>query len=217
MGKRGQFIVVEGINGCGKTTQAKRLVDKLLRGGMKSRYAKEPTSWTPPGKFLTKIFAGLELAPDNMTMTGLFLADRMQHILDPDDGLKAALDAGITVICDRFYLSSYVYQHSKLGLDTVIAMMEPSRMMLKPDLTIFLDVPPEICYERIKNRDDGRPEIYSLQELESYRGAYLDVIEQRADIERLRVHMIKCGTMSLDDIADLIFRIVIKFLTGMKI
>jgi thymidylate kinase len=113
-----------------------------------------------------------------------------------------------------------VYQGQKIGLDKIMDMTMPCREMLKPDLTIFLDVPPDVCYERIKNRDDGRLEIYSLQELESYRRAYLDAIEQLADTERICTITYRsafCGIRSVDDAAGLIFRTVIKFLKGTKI
>ncbi|MHC4397430.1 MAG: dTMP kinase, partial [Planctomycetota bacterium] len=97
MAKRGKFIVIEGINGSGKTTQAKRLVDKLRKDDISARHSKEPTSWTHAGLWLTDIFAGRAQAPDDMTIAGLFIADRMQHILDQHHGIKKLLDDGINL------------------------------------------------------------------------------------------------------------------------
>ena len=81
----------------------------------------------------------------------LFLADRVAHNMNPVNGIEKTLEAGIDVVCDRYYYSSIAYQAVGEDRQWVIDMNLNCPGILKPDICIFFDVDPESCHERIEN------------------------------------------------------------------
>lgn len=158
---RGKFIVFEGIDGCGKTTQTAFLAERLESDGYKTVISKEPTD-SPVGKLIRKVMTG-EVVIDSRAVAPLFAADRTDHIAAPETGLLAILDSGVTVIADRYCYSSYAYQSIDSGMDYVIAVNKTATELLKPDIVIFIDVPPEVSLERIASSRE-RTEIYETKE-----------------------------------------------------
>ncbi len=161
------FIIFEGIDGSGLTTQSKILSTHLKEKGNKVFLTKEPTN-DPIGKIIRDILKG-QSKLNQETLALLFAADRSMHM----DSIKEELKDSF-VICDRYYFSNFAYQMLQIDLDYLIQI---NSRFLKPDLTIFLDVPAKVCKKRI---DENREhiEIFEHQEtLEKIRENYLKIIE----------------------------------------
>ncbi len=181
--ERGKFIVFEGIDGSGKSTQAKKLKEYLENLGKECVFTFEPT-YGKIGDFLHKILSGSEKA-DPRVIAALFAADRLDHILNQADGIKKQLDDGKYVICDRYYLSSFAYQGCEVSLDWVIQLNREARAELKPDITILVDIPPEVSLERIKKGRESFEIYENLQRLTSVRENYLALCEKFGREENL--------------------------------
>jgi dTMP kinase len=154
--KRGRFLVLEGIDGAGTTTQA-AAVDQALRArGEKTLVTCEPSNG-PVGMLLRQALSGRLRGHgrpmDATTLALLFAADRADHVAQE---IIPALLRGMTVICDRYVLSSIAYQGLELEFETVAAMNSRAPA---PDLTIFLDVPPVVAQRR-RAASRGRVEIF---------------------------------------------------------
>jgi dTMP kinase len=150
---RGKFIVLEGIDGSGTTTQLDRAVSHVQRLGQIAVATREPSAG-PIGRLLRDALLGRLTMPDGAAMAGrtmalLFAADRIDHLqreIDPQ------LAAGATVISDRYLLSSLAYQAEEADREWVAGL---ARGILRPDLTILLDLPVEVAARRRKAA--GRP------------------------------------------------------------
>jgi dTMP kinase len=173
--KKNLFIALEGIDGSGKSTQVKLLKEKLEQAGLKVYTTAEPTE-SPIGKIIRNIFTH-KMGADHRTIAGLFVADRMHHLLDETEGIIKMLNDGYAVISDRYYFSSYAYQGVHVDLDWVIQANSLSANLLRPDLNVFIDISPEISIERLKK---GRTsiELYeTLENLQNVRDKYFEVME----------------------------------------
>jgi dTMP kinase len=143
--RRGLFVVLEGLDGAGTTTQAAALERALRARGQRVQVTAEPS----PGPIgvllrqaLTGRLTGLGQPIDQVTLALLFSADRADHT---HQEILPALSAGVTVICDRYVLSSLAYQGLDLPLEEVAAINAHAPA---PDLTLFLDVPPKVAEAR---------------------------------------------------------------------
>ena len=159
--ERGKFIVFEGIDGSGKTTQARLLKERLEKDGKKVFLTVEPTHGEA-GTLLRRCLTGEAELPE-YAISGLFMTDRLDHILDPKDGILSHLEKGEWVISDRYYFSSYAYNSVYSPMDWVIEINSVARKLLRPDLVFFLDIPPELLNERISSR--GQVDRYENVEL----------------------------------------------------
>ena len=149
--EKGKFIALEGIDGSGKSSQIGPLVKRLEGLGVPCRETREPTGG-PVGSLIRQIFTG-RVTADNRVIAALYAADRIDHLVNEVDGLCSAIDSGITVVSDRYYFSSYAYHSVDVDMDWVIQANALSAQLLRPTLTVFLDVPVETALERIhKNR-----------------------------------------------------------------
>ncbi len=173
--KKNLFITLEGIDGSGKSTQAKNLAQKLSDLGHKVYLTAEPSNG-PIGKMLRQIFKG-EMKADHKTVAALFLADRFEHILHEEEGLIKKIEEGYTVICDRYYFSSYAYNAVHLPMDWVIAANKPCAALLRPDVNIYIDIKPEISMERINLSRENLEMYESLENLTEVRNNYLAAFE----------------------------------------
>ena len=181
----GKFIVFEGIDGAGKTTQVELLAKRLEAAGKKAHLTAEPTA-LPSGKELRRVLGG-EIKKSACETAVLFALDRIAHNIDEKEGIGALLDAGYDVICDRYYYSSLAYQGTVLGFDTVAALNLDNPNIRKPDICIFLDLTPEKSLRRIGDRG-GKVEIYeNLQTLSRVRQQFLSVIDDLEGNDNIRI------------------------------
>jgi dTMP kinase len=140
-----RLIVLEGLDGAGTTTQGKRLVQHLRDEGCKAHLTREPSDG-PIGRLIRELLTGHHAIPDQAirqsTFGLLFAADRLDHL---QREVEPQLAAGTTVISDRWYHSSLAYQGTGADRDWITALNARAR---RPDLTIFLQVRPEIAAQR---------------------------------------------------------------------
>ena len=111
---KGKFIVLEGLDGAGKSTHLKLLAKALGEKGRRVYITAEPSS-TAAGGIIRETLSGISCRSAE-ELAALFLADRINHNMNPSNGIKQFIDKGIDVICDRYYYSSFAYQ----GLDSDI-------------------------------------------------------------------------------------------------
>ena len=195
--KKNFFIAFEGIDGSGKSTQVKLLAKRLEEDGHKVYVTCEPTD-SPIGKIIRDIF-NHRMEGDHRTIAGLFVADRLDHLLNKTNGILKMLEDGYTVITDRYYFSSYAYQSPYMDLDWVIKANSLSAGLLRPDLNIYIDISPEVSIERI-NRGRTSTELYeTLENLQNVRKKYFEVMELLKNEERI---LITDGNKAAGDISD---------------
>lgn len=183
--EKGKFIVLEGIDGSGKSSQIGPLVKRLEALGVPCRETREPTGG-PVGALIRQIFTG-RVTADNRVIAALYAADRIDHLVNEVDGLCAAISQGITVVSDRYYFSSYAYHSVDVDMDWVIQANALSAQLLRPTLTVFLDVPVETALERI-HRNRFVEEIFDgEQRLRKTRELYFQAFERLRDREKVAV------------------------------
>ena len=182
-----KFIVFEGIDGAGKTTQIKLLSARLKKRGIECYITAEPTDM-PSGKLIREALSG-RVKTTTAEMADMFAHDRVIHNKDEEKGIDAHLNDGITVISDRYYYSSLAYQGSELGFDAVAALNLNNPDIRTPDICLFLDLSPEKSLERIGKRADTPTEIYENYDyLEKTRRMFFDVFERlRARGEHIEI------------------------------
>ncbi len=184
MDTKGKFIVFEGTDGSGKTTQIKLLSKYLKEKGEQVYLTCEPTE-SPFGGLLRACLGG-RMDTDERAIAALFAVDRLDHILNPVNGIKKKLEEGFTVLCDRYYLSSFAYNGEFVPLEWVISLNEQAMKELRPDLVLYLDLPPEECMKRVSRR--GEVERYeSLDKQLKIRERYLSLFERFKGQENIRV------------------------------
>ncbi|WP_054841257.1 dTMP kinase [Thermococcus peptonophilus] len=149
------FIVLEGIDGAGKSTQAKLLAEWFENRGYDVVLTKEPTD-TPFGKLIRRLVltggkegiidGGAKISHEAEAL--LFAADRAEHV---DKLIKPSLEAGKVVISDRYFYSSLAYQWARGGLD-LEWLIDLNRFAVKPDIVFLLDLPVKESMNRIRSR-----------------------------------------------------------------
>lgn len=166
------FIVFEGIDGCGKTTQLKMLCEKLEKLGRTPTPTAEPTDSTT-GRMLRAALSGKDPRTP-CEMAALFTLDRIHHN-KAENGIERGLEAGHDVISDRYYYSSLAYQGSLTDYEWVRHMNCACPEIRKPDLCVFLDISPRAALSRIGRRGEPQ-EIYEKEDtLTLFRATFLRV------------------------------------------
>ena len=148
MSERGLFIVIEGVDGSGKTTQSE-LLSAYLRGlGRKVHHTAEPTATGLRG--MVRDGLGAEHPRTSDELAAMFLADRVAHNVSQKSGIRQYVEGGTDVVCDRYYYSSIAYQGVDGSLEWVADMNLNCPSIMKPDICIFIDLDPEKCLEHIR-------------------------------------------------------------------
>ena len=148
MSERGLFIVIEGVDGSGKTTQSE-LLSAYLRGlGRKVHHTAEPTATGLGG--MVRDGLGAEHPRTSDELAAMFLADRVAHNVSQKSGIRQYVEGGTDVVCDRYYYSSIAYQGVDGSLEWVADMNLNCPSIMKPDIWIFIDLDPEKCLEHIR-------------------------------------------------------------------
>lgn len=194
----GKFMVIEGIDGAGTTTQAKMLVDWLAARNLASVFTGEP-SRGPIGALLRQILAGRTVGRnaggsqrpiDNDAIALLFAADRMDHL---DCEILPQLERGVNVVCDRYYHSSYTYQSLQGDLEWIRSL---NGRALRPDVTYLLDCTAELAAKRRAERKTSSEmyEVFETQQklAQAYRELAAEssepivVVDGRGSIEQVQ-------------------------------
>ena len=149
----GAFVSFEGIDGCGKSTQLERAADWLGAKGLPVLRTREPGG-TAIGRKIREVLLDPEngnLCPDSELL--LYLADRIQHL---QEVILPAKASGTLVLCDRFHDSAVAYQGYGRGLDLTAtdSIVQHHITPNLPDLTLWLDLPPGMALERLKQSRD---------------------------------------------------------------
>lgn len=170
---RGFFIVLEGVDGVGKTTQAGLLAEALRRRGHPVTLTREPSDG-PAGQKIREYLCGpsRHLTPEEEL--ALFMADRRDHVTRV---IRPALEAGGIVISDRYYFSSAAYQGA-LGLDPKKILAEHESFAPPPDLVIFFRLDPSVALARLRGKarqvSESAEYLAKVAEIyETFRGPHL--------------------------------------------
>ena len=194
---RGLFIVLEGGDGCGKTTQAARLCRRLETARARRCLSERaPDSRDIVGAVVRSAYYGsVKILPE--TLAYLHVADRLEHI----KFMLPLLEGGADIVCDRYYPSNMAYNRTpRLSMEQIYELNRPCFEQLDADLIIYLDVSPE---ETARRRAAGRTaeEIFDADEtqravLRNYRET-LDYLAERGR----RIAVID-ASVSEDEVAD---------------
>lgn len=155
----GRFIILEGIDGSGTTSQTHLLLQAFTQASISVQATAEP-SRGPIGTFVRTFLKEEQLPPPPISMALLFAADRHAHL---EQEIIPWLKQGVHVICDRYVLSSFAYQQAA-GVSRDFIQMANQGIYL-PDITFFLQVSPEIALERRMQRAQSH-ELYDDHELQ---------------------------------------------------
>ncbi len=161
------FIVLEGIDGSGKSTACRSIMAYLESAGIKARATVEPTK-SDIGRI---IMENDDLTPETESL--LFTADRACHTED----IKKWLKDGETVVCDRYYASTLAYQAAS-GVDMQWLEAMNRKVASEPDITFLLDIDPEAALERVCKRGETS-RFEHLEYLKRVRANYLRIAEER--------------------------------------
>ena len=193
---RGIFICIEGLDGSGKTTQAKRLVKNLRQRGFDAVYTTEPTKGEV-GRFIRRFVLNREMRVSAPLEALLFAADRVDHVKTE---IKSWLKQNKVVVCDRYVYSSLAYQGAAgLNLKWIEHI---NQFALKPNLSLLIDVPPGVVVKRLKKK---KTVMESAQNLKKVREIYLN-LEQEQDLT------IVDGEKPLNEVAENILEIALGLL-----
>ena len=166
---QGTLIVVEGVDGAGKTTQVQMLTVSLETMGLDVITSKEPTNGQWGRKVRESATHGRLSLEEELS---LFVADRKEHV---ENLIGPAMAEGKTVILDRYYLSTIAYQGSRGGnVDAVAASAMGD--FPKPDAAILLDIPAELGLFRVNKRDSKANHFESIENLSKVREAFLGMV-----------------------------------------
>lgn len=176
---KGKFIVFEGIDGAGKSTQISKLEAYLKSIGRKVCITSEPTLSVTGGALRDALSGNYERS--SAELAAMFLADRVFHNINKNCGIIKMLDDGFDVISDRYYYSSFAYQGIESDLKWVMDMNLNCPEIIKPDLCIFLDLDAENSQKRI-NENRANVEIFEEKSiLENIRNKFFVVFELLTD------------------------------------
>lgn len=181
--KKGTFIVFEGIDGSGKSTQLRLLADRLQETGTAYYTTMEPTD-SPVGSLIHQVMTG-RMQADPKVIAALFVADRLDHLLNTVNGIVRKVEEGTVVIMDRYYFSSYAYQSVDVSMDWLIQANALSRSILQPDIHIFIDIDPELAMERITKNRFEKELFEEKSRLIQVRKKYLEAFDRFRDTEQV--------------------------------
>jgi dTMP kinase len=179
----GYFFSLEGCEGAGKSTVLKLLADTLKQKGFRVVTTREPGGIEIAEQIRNVILDRNNVKMDEKTEALLYAAARRQHLVEK---IIPELDKGSIVLCDRFVDSSLTYQGYArgIGINEVLTINKFAIEDYMPDLTIYLDVPPEVGLARInkdKNREVNRLDVESLQFHAKVREGYHLLLKQYPD------------------------------------
>ncbi len=197
--KRDVLIVIDGIDGTGKTTQAKRLLEKLRKEGFDAVYFREPSDSQWGLEIKSKAGQPDSLSPEEEL--DLFQKDRMENV---EKNIKPALESGRVVILDRYYYSTIAYQGAR-GINPEMIKKMNESFAVKPDLVFILDIAPS---EGLRRIEKSRKSLEAHFEREDYLAKVREIFRS---IEGENIHHLDASG-SEEEINKNIEKIVFDFL-----
>jgi len=176
--RHGLLVVLEGIDGAGKSTQIGWLTERLTAAGISNVTSREPTNG-PHGRRLRESATFGRLSPGEELAT--FLADRREHVTQL---INPALASGKVVILDRYYFSTAAYQGAR-GFDWREILRQNEVFAPVPDLLFWFDLPPELSHQRIGLRAEESNDFERLDALRAVASIYAEMTTGRAFVHRL--------------------------------
>lgn len=171
----GVLIVIDGIDGAGKTTQVSMLQDRLQEAGLSVLTSKEPTTGSWGQKIRATAYGERMSVEDEVAA---FIEDRKEHLATK---VVPALDAGAVVILDRYYYSTLAYQG--LRIDDIAPLVEPvTTAARRPDLGIVLDCDPRLAVGRIIDRDGKQNSFESTEDLTKIRAIFSGLVASNSEM-----------------------------------
>jgi dTMP kinase len=191
---RGRFVVIEGLDGSGISTQTRRLAAALDTRGVPYFCTREPTDGPVGSLIRLALTHRLELDPTTLAL--MFAADRSDHIRT---AILPRVEAGVNVVSERHVLSSIAYQGAQLGDPAWVRSINRENLRaVTPDLTIFLDVPPDVSLGRIDAGRHARELFEQGDTLRSTREAFLRAVKELRD-EGARIEVVD-GTRPIAEV-----------------
>jgi dTMP kinase len=200
--KPGRFVVLEGIDGAGTTTHVGRLAERLRGMHVAVRATREPSDG-PVGTLVRQVLTGRVVVPGGRapgwaTMALLFAADRMDHV---ESEIEPFIAEGGVMLSDRYDASSLAYQSVSSGADAKEAVewiRSLNRYVRRPDLTIVLDVPPEVASERRLFRGEAA-QLYEQNEVQRALAAFYKDLARHMPKDRV---VVIDASGSVDEVHD---------------
>ena len=204
--RKGRFVVLEGIDGAGTTTQVARLAERLRRdGGAPVRTTREPSDG-PIGSLVRQVLTGRIVAPEGRapgwaTMALLFAADRMDHV---ESEVEPFLEVGGVIVSDRYDASSLAYQSvssGKGGDQAVEWIRSLNRHAMRPDLTVVIDLSSELAAERRERRGEAA-QLYEQNEVQHALAVFYRDLAKHMPNDRISVID---GNGTISEVGDRIY------------
>ena len=202
-----KFVVFEGIDGAGTSTQMRLLAER--DSGKKIDFTAEPTE-RPTGKFLRQILAGKEKV-SAQTAAYLFAADRAEHLWGKG-GIVDQTKNGLTVVSDRYLFSNLAYQGVTCGEDLPKTLNSPFPL---PQLLFFFDISAQKSLERVEKRGEAK-EIYENEKfLDDTASRYRAIIDQYKKLENSGMRIVELdATLPKEKISDLIWKEILPIINS---
>ncbi|MCL2664964.1 MAG: dTMP kinase [Defluviitaleaceae bacterium] len=173
--KPARFIVFEGLDGSGKSTQLNMLREHMQNLQIPVAAAFEPSDSNAAGRLARDVIKRKEILSGE-ALALVFAADRAEHL---QTEIIPLLDRGINVLCDRYVYSNLAYQNGDVPLNLLIEYNRASIEKRMPDAVFFIDTPPSVCVSRMEAGRDGQPELFETAEkLASVRNCYIKAFEE---------------------------------------
>ena len=197
------FITFEGIDGSGKSTQAKLLIDRLSSLNIENLFLREPGGTIISEEIRTVLLNNRKDEMSSRTEALLMCASRAQLTKDI---IIPEMKAGKWIIADRFADSTLAYQGGGRGidLDWLIRLNKFATYDIEPDLTFYIDIDPEVGFQRRKDLASDRIENAGLEFQRDIRKKYLEIVNNFSD----RIVKVD-GNLSVEDISKFIWNIII--------
>ncbi|MBN1412456.1 MAG: dTMP kinase [Spirochaetales bacterium] len=194
------FIVLEGLDGSGTTTQLQMAADRLKKTGKPYFITFEPTE-SGIGKTIRNILKGREIATP-WTIALLFSADRYEHVFHKETGIRTRHENGEIIVCDRYLFSSLAYQSVENDYERVFKLNADFPL---PGRLIFIDTPLDVCLRRMSGRTEK--EIFEETEFQKkVLDCYNRILKDYAH-SGMQIHRID-GTQSREQVANLVWKII---------
>ena len=176
MTRRGVFVALEGIDGCGKTTAIRNVAEQLQKLGVECLVTQEHQLNRETGKRINEILTGKSPLVDPAELQKLFILDRKDHV---EHVVKPAIERGITVLTDRYWFSTLAYGMLSGSMDEFVSLHRSimGDDFLIPDITFYLDIPADLAMERIQKTRVSPTHFEKLQKLERVRKNYQTLTE----------------------------------------